>query len=161
MPSINQQFKHDFEVEATPEVVWSFLWDVEAMGRCIPGCEEVLVREENKDYLARLRRKVGPFVIRMEMDITVVESEAPQRIVMDVTGRDKRLRSQLRQHITVTLGLVGEGRTHVDFDTQFELSGVLATLGWTLLSGHIHQEIDTFVADVQTGIEEYKAKISS
>ena len=50
MPSINQNFNHVFEIEAPPGQVWKFLWDIQAVAGCIPGCEEVITQEENKAY---------------------------------------------------------------------------------------------------------------
>ncbi len=161
MRSIDEQFEHDFEVEAAVEGVWAFLWDIEAMARCMPGCEEVVTGEEKKAYTAHMRRKIGPFVIRMVMEIAVIDCEAPRRLVVEVSGRDKKLRSELSQRVTVTLGEASEGRSRVDIHTRFKLSGVLATLGWSLLSGHIQQELDAFVGKVQAGIEQRRVDPSA
>ena len=157
MPSVNQDFNHSFVIEAPPALVWKFLWDIQAMAGCIPGCGEVITRVENKTYLAKMRRKVGPFVIRMEMDIEVTECVEPKRVAVVVAGRDKKLRSKLSQ--TVAVALEGEpgGPSCIEVNTHFELSGVLASLGAILLKGHIQHEMDTFVKNIQAGIEEFKA----
>jgi carbon monoxide dehydrogenase subunit G len=158
MPSISLDFNHDFEIEAPPVLVWKFLWDIQAMAGCIPGCEEVITQVENKTYLAKMRRKVGPFVIRMEMDIEVTECVEPERVAVVVAGRDNKLKSKLSQTLNVSLSGEPEGPSRVEIHTQFELSGVLAALGATLLKGHVKHEMDTFVKNVQTGIEEFKAQ---
>ena len=158
MPEIKQDFQNDFNVEAQPEQLWTFLWDIESMAQCIPGCEEVITHEDKKSYKARMRRKVGPFVIRIEMDILIVECEPPKRIVMEVSGKDKRLRSELTQRVTVSLNVEGDGNCKVVIDTHLQLSGVLATLGVSLLSGHIEQEINTFVTSLREAIEKRKAE---
>ena len=160
MPKVDQHFNHTFEVEVRPEQVWSFLWDIEAMANCIPGCEEVVTLEEKKSYKANMRRKIGPFLVRMEVDLAVMESEPNRRIVVESTGRDKKLRSELNQRVTIQLSEAGDSGSRVRIETQFQLSGVLASLGWTLLSGHIHAELDQFVDTVKARIEERQAQRS-
>ena len=160
MPKVDQHFNHTFEVEVRPEQVWSFLWDIEAMANCIPGCEEVVTLEEKKSYKANMRRKIGPFLVRMEVDLAVMESEPNRRIVVESTGRDKKLRSELNQRVTIQLSEAGDSGSRVRIETQFQLSGVLASLGWTLLSGHIHAELDQFVDTVKSRIEERQAQRS-
>lgn len=160
MPKVDQHFNHAFEVEARPEQVWSFLWDIEAMANCIPGCEEVATLEEKKSYKASMRRKVGPFLVRMAVDLAIAESEPNRRIVVESTGRDTKLRSELNQRVTIQLSEAGDSGSRVEIETEFQLSGVLATLGWTLLSGHIHSELDQFVDTVKARIEERQARPS-
>ena len=157
MPSVNQDFNRSFGIEAPPALVWKFLWDIEAMAGCIPGCEEVITQVENKTYLAKMRRKIGPFVIRMEMDIEVTECVEPERVAMVVAGRDRKLKSKLSQTVTLALEGEPEGPSCIEVNTHLELSGVLASLGAILLRGHIQNEMDTFVKNVQAGIEELKA----
>tara|TARA_B100000949_G_scaffold186288_1_gene168486 strand:- start:111 stop:584 length:474 start_codon:yes stop_codon:yes gene_type:complete len=154
MPKVDENFEHEFEVSAQPEEVWAFLWDIEAMANCIPGCEEVSTLEEKKSYKVQMRRKVGPFLVRMEIDLVVVESEYGRLIIVESTGRDKKLRSELRQRVRISLSPKDGSGSHVGIQTRFQLSGVLATLGWTLLSGHIYAELNQFVEVVKNKIEE-------
>jgi len=130
------------------------LWDLEAVAKCVPGCEEVLTQEPSVSYKARVRRNVGPFLIRFELDITVIATLPLERIQVAVSGEDKRLRSKVQQNITVSLNDVGNGRCQIEIITDFRLSGMLATLGEGLLAGQIRQEIDTFVGSVQNALQE-------
>ena len=156
--TVVQKIRHSFDVEAEPEKVWSFLWDIEALARCIPGSQEVSVQTEGKSYKARVGRKVGPFVLGLELDISVVQSEAPRLIRVEISGRDKRLKSELRQNVAIDLNSTGNGHSKVDVATTINLSGVLASLGERALSAHIHQVLDDFVRCLQGAIEERRAK---
>jgi len=152
--------QHSFSVGATLNQAWSFLWNIEAVAKCIPGCEEVLVREQGTSYQARVRRHVGPFLIRFELDIAVAQSSPPHRIEVVVSGDDKRLRSQIRQSIIVSLTEVEAGQCQIDLATSFELSGMLASLGERLLGAQIQQELDIFASCIQNSLEREAASVS-
>jgi carbon monoxide dehydrogenase subunit G len=151
---MQQTMQNAFVVDTTRERAWAFLWDLEAVAKCVPGCEEVLTQEPSVSYKARVRRNVGPFLIRFELDITVIATLPLERIQVAVSGEDKRLRSKVQQNITVSLNDVGNGRCQIEIITDFRLSGMLAALGEGLLAGQIRQEIDTFVGSVQNALQE-------
>jgi len=151
---MQQTMQNAFVVGTTRERAWAFLWDLEAVAKCVPGCEEVLTQEPSVSYKARVRRNVGPFLIRFELDITVIATLPLERIQVAVSGEDKRLRSKVQQNITVSLNDVGNGRCQIEIITDFRLSGMLAALGEGLLAGQIRQEIDTFVGSVQNALQE-------
>lgn len=154
---MQQELHHSFVVAGTREQAWSFLWNIEAVARCIPGCEEVIVLDPGTAYKARVRRHVGPFLIRLDLDITVVRCDPFQGIQVEVSGEDKRLRSQVRQKIIVSL-TEGEGETcRIGLETHFQLSGLLASLGERLLGGQVQQELDLFAGCVQEGLEQAAA----
>jgi carbon monoxide dehydrogenase subunit G len=161
MPKVQQDFNYVFDIAAPPRRVWAFLWDVQAMAGCIPGCEEVISRDENRAFLAKIRRKVGPFLIRMDLDVEVTECVEPERATMVITGLDKKLRSNLSQKLDFSLNGEPEGPSRIVMDTHFQLNGVLAALGTHLLRGHIRREMDNYVANVHRGIESCGSEAAS
>jgi carbon monoxide dehydrogenase subunit G len=158
---MEKEITHSFDIVASARQVWEFLWDVEAMAHCVPGCEETSVVEEGRIYKAKVRRKVGPFYIRFELDIEVVESVLEQKTVVKISGRDKRLRSEIKQTITTTLKENNDRSTSVSINTVFHLSGVLASLGWSLLQGHIYQTLDETVDAIRESLHQRTAGESS
>ena len=151
---MQQTMQNAFVVDTTRERAWAFLWDLEAVAKCVPGCEEVLAQDPGLSYRARVRRNVGPFLIRFELDIAVIESVPLERIRVVVSGKDKRLRSEVQQNITVSLSDFGNSQCQIEINTNFRLSGMLAALGEGLLAGQIRQEIDTFVGSVKNALQE-------
>jgi uncharacterized protein len=150
---MQQELQHSFSVGVTRDQAWSFLWNIEAVAKCIPGCEEVIVQEQEKSYKARVRRHVGPFLIRLELDIAVVQSTPPRSFQVVVSGEDKRLRSQVRQSVTVSLEETEGGRCQIGLEASFQLSGMLASLGAGLLGAQIQQELELFAGCVQSSLE--------
>ena len=105
-------------------------------------------------YKARVRRNVGPFLIRLELNIGVTESVPLERIQFVVSGEDKRLRSKVQQNITVSLNDLANSQCQIEIDTDFRLSGMLAALGEGLLAGQIRQELDSFIGSVKNALQE-------
>ena len=154
---MTQEISQSFQVEAKPAEVWSFLWDVEAVTRCIPGCEQVTVREPAKSYQAHVRKKVGPFAIGIELDVEVLESQAPALLRVAITGNDRRLRTRLQQDVRVSLRSQGERQTMVEIAGQFTLEGLLASLSRNLIAAHVTQIVDDFAGALRAAILQRQA----
>ena len=78
---MTQEIQHSFRVEAKPAEVWLFLWDLEAVTRCIPGSEPVTVPDPGRSWRRR-RRGFGPRASRRTMDIgslaAMISAQKPQ-----------------------------------------------------------------------------------
>ena len=150
---IKQEINHSFILAVDMTRVYNFLWEVEAFGPCIPGCEEIVEVESGKTYKTKIKRRVGPFYIRFELDIAVTESVAPSLICIEISGQDKKLRSSMVQRLTFRLSQTDGRHCKIDLATDFELSGLLCTLGEQLLTGHIYADLDNFVAALKAELE--------
>jgi carbon monoxide dehydrogenase subunit G len=136
-------------VSAPVGEVWAFLWDIERVARCLPGCAEVVTLEQDKSYSARVERKLGPFVLGMDLNISVLEKAPPHRIRVRVAGDDGRLRSRVDQILTLTLLAESTGQTEVQLHSSFELTGLLASLGQNLVAMQTESVLDDFVESLR------------
>ena len=151
--SLVLDFKHLIDIEAKPDLVWAFVWDVQAMARCLLGCEAVVTQVEGKSYTARVRRKIAAFSIGFELDITVVGSQPNRFVSLEVLGKDKRLRSEIHQNLTASLSSLGPSQSEIEIVTTVRVSGLLASLGKNLVSMQFVQILDEFAANLRTAIE--------
>jgi hypothetical protein len=150
---MTHQVERSFEVAAHAESVWAFFWNIEGVARCIPGCADVTVTEPGKCYRALVKRKLGPFVVGIDLAIDVLERDPPRRIRVAVTGDDRKLKTQVRQTIALALCPLENGHTTVDLAASFEIQGVLASLGKNLISMQVEQVLDDFVATLKSELE--------
>jgi carbon monoxide dehydrogenase subunit G len=151
--ALSEELQHSFEVRASLRDVWAFFWDIQSLARCLPGCESVIAKVEGKSYRASVRRKVAAFSIRVDLDIDVVETQPPELISLEISGQDKRLRSEIRQKLLARLLAVDPQITRVDINTTINLSGLLASVGKNLVSMQFTQVLDDFAANAGTAIE--------
>jgi carbon monoxide dehydrogenase subunit G len=137
------QFGRTITVRAPLGEVWRFVWDFEKLALCIPGCEEVQEHEPHRSYTARVRKKLGPFLIRMPLEIEIEEYDEERFVRAAVVGRDQRMRSEVHQQLRVTLIAAPEGcqlRSVIDVSIR----GVLATVDAQLIERHLDQTISEF-----------------
>ena len=78
-------------VRVPTEKVWEFVWDVQRMVSCIPGCHTAHTMEAGKQYLAEVPQKVGPFLVDLPLQIMIKEQRPPHHLVAIASGQDKRV----------------------------------------------------------------------
>lgn len=121
------------------------------MAGCIPGCGEITVQEKSKAYRAWVRRTVGPFAIRLQLDIRVLDAKPPEFLTIELSGVDRRLRSALSQMLVVKLQ-DSEGETVVNIVGSFTLTGVLGSLNTYLISAHVEKGLREFATALQEAV---------
>jgi hypothetical protein len=145
----------EYVVATDPDRAWEFLWDLERVVGCIPGCDDLIELEEHQRYEAALRRQIGPFRLRLTLDVKVVERRAPSFIALRIVGVDGRLRSQVSQSVVLTIKAGNtQGEVRVAVESTVRLDGVLGNLGAPLVSMHVGSSIDEFGKAMQTSLEQ-------
>jgi carbon monoxide dehydrogenase subunit G len=150
---LSQDLKQSFDVRASLDEVWSFFWDIQALAKCLSGCESVVTESEGKRYRASIRRKVAVFNIGFELNVSVVEAQPPAFINLEISGHDKRLKSDIDQKLTARLQALDAQTTRIEISTTITISGLLASLGKNLVSMQFAQTLDDFAASVGRAIE--------
>jgi uncharacterized protein len=122
------KLEQSFEVEASIDVVWRALIDVERVAPCLPGAS-VTGRNEDGSYAGALTIKIGPttaaYAGRLEMEQV---DESAHTATMQAQGTDKRGQGGAKATITSTLSESGQG-TRVDVSTDYHITGRLARFG--------------------------------
>ena len=84
-------FEQIVEVDTDTKSVWKFLWEVERLARCLPGCQEVEEIEPQKKYTVVVEERIGPFKARFEMDVEVLDLDLESRVRIQAVGKDRKL----------------------------------------------------------------------
>ncbi|HWP34013.1 MAG TPA: SRPBCC domain-containing protein [Thermodesulfobacteriota bacterium] len=137
-------------IRAGPEAVWAFLWDVERLAGCIPGCREARTVEPKRRYAARVEERIGPFKAAFPLDIEVLEAEAPRRLAARASGRDSALASAVKVELRVELAGRDGGETELHLAADVSVLGKLGTLG----HGAIVRRADEIVAQFAEAIRQ-------
>jgi carbon monoxide dehydrogenase subunit G len=122
------KLEQSFEVAAPLGRVWEMLIDVERVAPCVPGAELTEVGDDGV-YKGNFTVKIGPTTAayRGELRIDSLD-ETAHRATLHADGTDKRGQGSARATITSTVTETG-GRTRVDVDTDFTITGRLASFG--------------------------------
>ncbi|MCW2952193.1 MAG: hypothetical protein JWQ48_1363 [Conexibacter sp.] len=143
------EFGRTIALDAGLLEVWSFVWDFEEVARCIPGCEEVTEHVPHRSYTAEVRKKLGPFLVRMPLEIEIVSYEEARSIRAAVIGKDRRLRSEVTQELDVTL-TGDDRRCLLRAVIRASIQGVLASVDATLIERNLDQTIGEFTHELTT-----------
>jgi carbon monoxide dehydrogenase subunit G len=147
-------FEQEITVEAPPEQVWAFLWEVDRVARCLPGCREVRTLVPHQRYEAVVSERVGPFKVQFPLEIEVLEAEAPTHLRAQAAGRDASMGSSMRA--TLDLRIEGRGAgSRLVIHSDVAILGKLGTLGHGIIQpkaeGIISQFAEAMRRELQAG----------
>ena len=139
------KFEKELTVGAPPDRVWEFLWDVERVTKCLPGCRDAKTIVPHERYECVVSERVGPFKVQFPMDIRVLEVEEHRRLRAQAAGRDASMGSSLKVILELALEDTGSGsKIRITSDTS--IMGKLGTLGHGIIQ-HKADGIMTQFAD--------------
>ena len=150
------------EVAASREQVWSLLWDVERLARCVPGCSGARTLEPGRLYAARIEGQVGPFKVGFPLRIEVAEHSPGQRVVVRMQGNDASVASvvdvtarlELSERHPASGGSSPTAGTELALQATVNLRGRLAALGQGLARRKAEQVVAEFLERVQATLGE-------
>lgn len=145
-------FENSIEIDVPRDKAWDFLWDVDRLISCVPGCEEAATVEAGKLYNARMVARVGPFKVTFPIKIEVLESEPKQRIKARASGSDNKIGSHLKVELDVSLEDKGNS-TLVSFVASVDILGKLATLGHSIIKRKADNDVAAFAQAVKKELE--------
>ena len=123
------KLEHSFEVAAPVETVWTTLIDLEQVAPCLPGAA-ITGHDEDGTYHGTFQVKLGPTTASYRGTIRIQEmDEEAHRAVLAAKGTDKRGQGGATATIVNTLHATDAGGTRVDAETDFTITGRLASFG--------------------------------
>jgi uncharacterized protein len=134
------KIEKEITVDVPPERVWTFLWDVERVARCLPGAGDVRTVVPHERYTAVVSERVGPFKVSFPLEIQVVEAEPGRRLKAVASGRDAAMGSALKVTLDLQLAPAGDG-TRLLIASDANIQGKLGVLG----HGIIQQRADGLI----------------
>jgi hypothetical protein len=145
------KFEGNLTVTRPVEKVWEFLWDVEKLSRCIPGCQSVKTIKEREKYELKIKDSVGPITVQFEMLAAVKMLDPLKRIEIAMEGKDFKA-GGVRQTMALVLTPKG-GETEIGFETDVNVFGRLGTLGYPFVKKKAENVIKEFGDNVKSAIE--------
>jgi len=146
------KFEKEITVDAAPDKVWGFLWDVERVARCLPGCREVRMVVPHERYEATVVERVGPFKVQFPLEIQVLEVEELRRLKAQAVGKDSAMGSSLKVILELQLERTDTGsRIAIVSDTS--ILGKLGTLGQGIIQHKADGIMTQFAEAVQRELE--------
>ena len=145
------KFQGNLSIARPVEKVWEFLWDIEKLTSCIPGCESVKTIKDREKYELTVKDSVGPITVHFELLAEVKKLEPLKRIEIALEGKDFKA-GGVRQTMTLVLTAKGSD-SEIDFETDVNVFGRLGTLGFPFVKKKAETVINEFSENVKSAIE--------
>jgi carbon monoxide dehydrogenase subunit G len=141
-------FVRVIELPLAPAEVWSALWDVQKMERCLPGCQDAQEVEPRQRYRATVRERVGPYTVEMPLEVGVDSLQTDVRLAVKAWGRDAVLSSPVKVSMIVALAAQGTGTT-LTLQGRLEVGGKVAALGQGVIQKKTRDILGEFAANLE------------
>ena len=145
------KFQGNLSIARPVEKVWEFLWNIEKLTSCIPGCESVKTIKDREQYELTVKDSVGPITVHFELLAEVKKLEPLKRIEIALEGKDFKA-GGVRQTMTLVLTAKGSD-SEIDFETDVNVFGRLGTLGYPFVKKKAETVINEFSQNVKSAIE--------
>jgi uncharacterized protein len=137
---MHQEFHGTIQLPAGVDSVWEVVSDIETVLSWISIVEEVEAAGDG--YRVVLADKLGPFRLRADVAVAVVERVDGRSIRARGDGEDRQIGSRLIIEVALALAEQGEG-TEVDVSGSYEVTGRPAALG----AGSIRKKAATILEE--------------
>lgn len=145
------RFEKEIVVARSPDAVWQFLWDVERVARCLPGCREARAIVPHERYAAVVGERIGPFSVTFPLEIQILEVEEGRRLRAQAAGRDSAMGSSLRATLDLTVEPRGDGSV-LQVVSDAAVLGRLGTLGQGMIQRKADQIMEQFAAAIREAL---------
>lgn len=142
------KFVERIEVPVPLAEAWDFMWEVQRVARCLPGCVRVEEIEPGKTYKARFEDHVGPYKVNFALNVVIDEADPPTSLRLLATGQDSRLGVSQKVALVATLRAVDAARTALEVDADVQVLGKMATLGQFVIQRKAKEVVKQFAANV-------------
>ena len=142
------EFVNTARIPAPRERVWDFMQDLESVGQCVPGVENMEAPGENR-YRGAMRIKVGPIALKLEGELALEERDASTATTrMRAEAADKRVGGSVQARVTMQATEVSLCETELMVRTEAVVLGRLGEFGQPVMSKKADQIMAEFAANV-------------
>ena len=149
-----ETLERELVIAATGDEVWEKLIDVPSVAAWLPFLHSITEQEALSSYTGVLEDSVGPFSMKADLLITVVEVDKPRSITVKAAGEDRSVRSRITIDAAVHLKDRDDGSTDVRISGTYEVTGKVATLGAGLIRSKARKMVDQFCMAAKEGLSQ-------
>lgn len=141
------------DLDVPVEKAWDFLIDINKFSTCLPGIDEVK-QIDDKTFDGIISATVGPMSGKFNFRSTIVESKAPEQMVVRTQGTDTVTKSAVNADMTVDLRRLADGKSRMDYKADVKIQGRLGILGDMVLRATAILILQEFTKRLHKGLAE-------
>ena len=144
----------EVEIRGTPDQVWAFLWDADALGRVLPGCESIRATGPGR-YAAVIAFRTSFLTVRSDVTAEVRDPVERRSCLLAFDGSPRGFGGAFHVRVPLVFEAVGgsdEPRTGVAYRIEVDVTGRLAGIGPGMMRDALVGEIRGLAADIEREI---------
>jgi carbon monoxide dehydrogenase subunit G len=146
-------FSEKLDVPVSVAEAWDFIWQVERVAACLPGCIGVDEKVAQKSYIAHFQDHVGPYKVAFDLDVEIKDVQPPQSIKLSANGKDPKLGVAQKVDLDVSLREAGPQNTVLDVEADVEVLGKVATLGQFVVKRKAAEIVKQFTRNIAAELQ--------
>ena len=137
------KIEHVCTIPVRRQSLWDLLMDVERVGKCFPGVEDVHANEDGT-YRGTYRVRIGPVSLAFSGTMSIQVAD-PQNWYssLRLEGSDRRVGGGVRADITASLIQVSPLETEIRISSDITFMGKLGEMGQSI----IRKKADTMMQE--------------
>ena len=143
------EFRRDLNIDLPRPRVWEVLMDVERVAGWVGLVGEVREIEPLARYQAELTDRMGPFRLRADLQVRILEIEQGRRVALEAEGEDRQVRSRIKLEVALHVRDGTSESTDVRLEGRYEVTGRVATLGASMIRHKAQKILDHFCAQAE------------
>ncbi len=146
------EFNQEIVIGASRQKVWDFIWNIEEFASCVP-CVTHVEKVDDTHYNVKVEQKVSFLKANFNLEVVVTEQSEPEFIRTEGQGKDSKIAASLKQKSEVTLEAVSESETKMILNSQVDVFGKLASVGFSVMNNQANKIFKDFAEKVKANIE--------
>jgi len=144
---------HRITVPAPLDQVWTFMMDIPAVSRCVPGLDNV-ARIDDQTYSGVMSVRVGPIAVKLDGRVLLAErDEAAHQARMDLQAADKRVNGAVNAKMRMALASADDGsQTDLAIHTDATVMGKLGEFGQSVIRKKADQILQQFANNLSAAV---------
>jgi hypothetical protein len=142
------ELKKSVPMPASPDAVWKFVQNIEAVAGCMPG-GKITERLSDSNYKGAVTVRVGPATLSFKGDIQVLDVDAAAKSLRIVgKGSDSTGSSSATMEMSARVAATGDGRSTLEGTSVVTVTGKAVTFGGRMMNAVAEQIIEKFAANL-------------
>ncbi|WP_232685935.1 CoxG family protein [Halobacterium zhouii] len=140
------EFSGEFDSDHPPDELWNYFTDPDILAQCAPGCDHI-EQVSDSELEATVSVGVGSVKPTFDVDMTIVEADRPNRLVMEAGGDASR--NSFEAVAEMDLAENADGGTTANWHAETNVSGLIASLGQRALGSVADRLVNNFFDDLE------------
>lgn len=142
------EFNGEFSVATSPAETWMFLMDPEAVGSCIPNCQDITVIDD-RHYTAEVGVSVSHISVAFDVNAEILKQETEEYLQFKLTGSAKDGDSRMEANVQIWLSDGEDDTTDIEWENTVDVTGRIMNMGSRIVKSVGKRQTNKTIDNVQ------------